>query len=630
MMAIMIPDRCPTRASKGEKRLFAILQNLPDTDWVYYEPIIENRYPDFVVLAPTLGMVIIEVKGWRPGELLGGDMEHVSVKETHGVVRHAHPIRQARSYMFGIIDRLKDIHGGARLLARSGDHQNRLVFPMAHFAVLSNITADQLTRCAGGDLTALFPADTMLFRDQLLDWENEAPSGDQLRELLKGFFDPFWTIEPLDPGQIDVVRAALHPEVVLSGPGPGARQPSATAETTNAGVNLKVLDARQEANARSIGSGHRIIYGVAGSGKTVLLVAKARLLAAQQPEHRILVVCFNVSLSSYLKNSLAEHRNITVLHFHGWARANGVSPHKDETHDAFGRRLQSALASGQAPHCRLFQTIMVDEAQDFEPVWFQCLLEAMQDPDDGDLIIVGDGSQGLYGDRRIVWRDLGIHAQGRTISKHFDLHTNYRNSREILELAAGFSVRSGEEESEDTLVALHVDPATCKRSTGVRPRLLRSATRGQELERSLQIVKGLLDGRWFGQDIEPLGPADIAIFYPYAAKRDRYLLSGHLLPGLEQLAPSIWLTGDPDQRRLVGEAAIKLCTIHASKGLQFRAVILIWADLLPRPFEDVTEAEDRKLLYVALTRPEDYLAITASGPSVFLTEIEQSGKAVIG
>jgi superfamily I DNA and RNA helicase len=41
-----------------------------------------------------------------------------------------------------------------------------------------------------------------------------------------------------------------------------------------------VLDRRQENNARKIGEGHRIIYGVAGSGKTVLLIARATLSAA--------------------------------------------------------------------------------------------------------------------------------------------------------------------------------------------------------------------------------------------------------------------------------------------------------------------------------------------------------------
>jgi hypothetical protein len=56
----MIPDRLPSGSSKGEQRLFAILQRLSDDCLVYYEPVISNRYPDFVVLDPDLGIVVIE------------------------------------------------------------------------------------------------------------------------------------------------------------------------------------------------------------------------------------------------------------------------------------------------------------------------------------------------------------------------------------------------------------------------------------------------------------------------------------------------------------------------------------------------------------------------------------------
>jgi superfamily I DNA/RNA helicase len=45
---------------------------------------------------------------------------------------------------------------------------------------------------------------------------------------------------------------------------------------------------------------------------------------------------------------------------------------------------------------------------------------------------------------------------------------------------------------------------------------------------------------------------------------------------------------------------------------------------------DLFEAtpEDARLLYVALTRAEDHLFVTHSGPSAFVERIRQSGKAV--
>jgi ATP-dependent exoDNAse (exonuclease V) beta subunit len=86
----------------------------------------------------------------------------------------------------------------------------------------------------------------------------------------------------------------------------------------------------------------------------------------------------------------------------------------------------------------------------------------------------------------------------------------------------------------------------------------------------------------------------------------------------------VWLHGA--ERDRVTEAGIKIQTIHASKGLQYRAVILLWADRLPRSFPDLDPAEDAKLMYVALTRAEDYLFITHSEQSSFIERIRRSGK----
>jgi ATP-dependent exoDNAse (exonuclease V) beta subunit len=47
---------------------------------------------------------------------------------------------------------------------------------------------------------------------------------------------------------------------------------------------------------------------------------------------------------------------------------------------------------------------------------------------------------------------------------------------------------------------------------------------------------------------------------------------------------------------------------------------------LPRSFPDLDPSEDAKLMYVALTRAEDYLSITYSEQSSFIERIKRSGK----
>ena len=69
-MAYCIPDRLPSKASRGEDRTFHILKKLPDNYLVYYEPNIANRRPDFIVIAPDMGVIVIEVKGWYLDDIL--------------------------------------------------------------------------------------------------------------------------------------------------------------------------------------------------------------------------------------------------------------------------------------------------------------------------------------------------------------------------------------------------------------------------------------------------------------------------------------------------------------------------------------------------------------------------------
>lgn len=69
-MAQMIPDAIPAKASKGEKLLFNILRDrLPDDFIVWYEPIVKGLHPDFVILDPDFGLLVIEVKGWSAGQI---------------------------------------------------------------------------------------------------------------------------------------------------------------------------------------------------------------------------------------------------------------------------------------------------------------------------------------------------------------------------------------------------------------------------------------------------------------------------------------------------------------------------------------------------------------------------------
>src|SRR5262249_47548122 len=162
-------------------------------------------------------------------------------------------VRQARDYQYNLMDTARRHPETAALLQSQGERVGRFTFPFGHLVVLNNCTRQQLDE---RNLSEVFPARRVIARDEF-----EALSADDAIDRLKKCFDPWWVFGRLSDRQISVLRSVIHPQIVISPSG----------EITKTEQPLTVLDLRQERNARSIGEGHRIVYGVAGSGKTVIL-----------------------------------------------------------------------------------------------------------------------------------------------------------------------------------------------------------------------------------------------------------------------------------------------------------------------------------------------------------------------
>ena len=108
--------------------------------------------------------------------------------------------------------------------------------------------------------------------------------------------------EKLSLPQIDRIRWHLFPEVRirlqddLFGDDNGSDNSAATELVAEIPDIIRIMDVQQEQLARSLGSGHRVIHGVAGSGKTLILGYRAELLAATS-SNPTLILCYNISLA---------------------------------------------------------------------------------------------------------------------------------------------------------------------------------------------------------------------------------------------------------------------------------------------------------------------------------------------
>jgi len=595
-VAMMVPEKLPYRVSKGEERIFSLLKNLPDDCIVYYEPIVANRYPDFVAILPSLGVLIIEVKGWRSKEIEKCNSDIVLVSGEN----HTHPNRQARDYKYRLMDICRNSPVCDVLLNRTGKFEGKFQFPFAHMVALSNIDSEQLKNSTAGDLSSFFPENITLTRDHLINLLDKNLDSEYTLNFFERYFDPKWDLENgnLSSNQIDALRSIIHPEVVI------AHKQSDTTVSSD----LKVLDLNQEREARNIGAGHRLIWGVAGSGKTVLAISRVKLLAQENPEARILMTCYNKTLAAYLEKTFENYPSIEAKNFHLLAKEIWNCPYiKDEA--TFEQRLLDRAAT--SPDAPKYDMIIVDEAQDFQPTWFQCLLTLMSDPDDGDFLIVGDGMQSLYKSRKITWKSLGIHARGRTNY----LRKNYRNSREIASLASYFAKQketTGTVEDEAAVEGIPILESSAVRSSGIRPLFIQRDKIGNTIPIVLNIVRDLLKGTLLGNPIDaPLKPEDIAVLYPYFDGLRK--IPKCLIDELEKETKVFWATKDYSTKKVADLPGIRVSTIHSSKGFQFKAVILFGADSLPFSDDEEEIEKGEKLFYVALTRAEDFLVIVSSG-----------------
>ncbi|GAA0366028.1 DEAD/DEAH box helicase [Actinoallomurus spadix] len=253
-----------------------------------------------------------------------------------------------------------------------------------------------------------------------------------------------------------------------------------------------------------------------------------------------------------------------------------------------------------------YDHVVVDEAQDLHPAQWRVLRGVVAEGPD-DLFIAGDPHQRIY-DTRVSLRSLGISVVGRSSR----LKINYRSTQEILAWSSG--IMTGEQVDDldggsDTLAgyrsALH----------GGRPTVTPATNQAAELDALVTKVRSWVD--------DGVAPSEIAIatrFHQFGARaKDRLAAAG---------IPVVALKDGPDPSK----EGVRIATMHAMKGLEFRCVAAIGVNDRAFPFEPaVTPADvdrmqhevdmlaERSLLFVACTRARDDLYVSWHvKPSTFI------------
>ncbi|OUS30676.1 hypothetical protein A9Q99_05710 [Gammaproteobacteria bacterium 45_16_T64] len=172
------------------------------------------------------------------------------------------------------------------------------------------------------------------------------------------------------------------------------------------------------------------INGVAGSGKTMLAQAQAIKFADQGLS--TLLVCYNKQLVEWINDSIDESYKgrITVKHFHGlcydWCKQAHV-PFNPPSHnsDKFWKETapENLIDAIDMVEQR-FDAVIVDEGQDFYPNWWVPLEMINSKEEEGAMYVFFDPKQNLYVDQVTSLPALG---------DPFQLPVNCRNTKLIAE-----------------------------------------------------------------------------------------------------------------------------------------------------------------------------------------------------
>ena len=366
----------------------------------------------------------------------------------------------------------------------------------------------------------------------------------------------------------------------------------------------------------------RRIRGPAGSGKSVVLAARAAKLASEGK--RVLLVTFNITLINYLLDYAVRYRQsgkvrdqIEAWNFHYWCKLiAGRTGHWDDYDHLWesanvGEVLSHHLANAAAEWAteldsnERYDAIFVDEGQDFRLEWWNALRRALAD--DGEMLLCSDKAQNIYGMSQ-AWTDNPASGSGLS-SRWVELKNSYRLPRPLCDLAGKFI----ETYLPDTENPRPVPPQG-ELDFGTEHLKWLQVHPGQEAAECTKALFDIVD-----QSEPPIAISDLTLIVDNSTVGRLVidqLLREKNIRCIDTLEP---VEGDGFEREtegrrkklafFKGDARVKVTTIHSFKGWESRALVVL-----------ITQAQSDEALslaYAGITRLKrsdrgSYLTIVCS------------------
>jgi len=562
-MAKMLPDiNLENIEDLGEREVYKQIKSQLPNDWIvrhhftfdyksYYG--IKTKEIDFIILAPRLGVLVVEVKQSTGGEMIEGEWWLIKKDGSKEKLRKT-PFQQAIDNTHTLIEELSKNVLGLKKNEFPGLYSHLVIFPFGEFI---------------GKLPASI--DVNLFvgfskMNDLLNISKNALLSVGSNERGSKFHGNYFELVKNYIAETSLSKLVIGSTIFQD-----------TQE-------IDAITEKQYSFIKYLHAVNRLhITGPAGSGKTMIGFWRAKMEA--RLGKKVLYVCYNRTLAEWLKLEVDNITNFHVESFFSLAKRiikqagfNFISSTETDKDSFFNEEAPQLLCDSidilNIQGFERYDSIIVDEAQDFHENWALPIQLLLKDPDKGSLCILSDPKQrGIYNREGFISANF----------TPFDLFENCRNTIRISDYSASII--------KTKIEHLHNSPL------GKRPIILDTIKNIQERAEAIRKhISNLLNE-------EKILASQIAVLSPYRSENERCSTRNIATICGKRLTDDInWI------KNWKNGSCIWSSTIKSFKGLEAACVVL--TDI-PKINTDSFTSSD---LYVAITRAKSIIYIFPDSP----------------
>lgn len=386
-------ERLKTPLTLGERFLAQYLvEQLSDEYEVYLQPFFNGDKPDVVIMKKGAGVVIVEVKNWQLQAYCVNDDNQwfVKNKPDNEIISPMQQVRRYKENMFKMhIDTLT-MRENNHQLAQNKPKQKQLRQLISTFVYFDQTSKNELNclydsalkknNQQRNELNGQYKNKLITYSEydwqiQLLDqkkdkiWKDRAIAFADECKLLKKIKEKLSENNTL-------FDETIYREFM--------RHLQPAFHTLQEGKTIS-LGEKQNRLAKSQGGLYKI-KGVAGSGKTTVLAHRA-VSAHQRHQGLVLILTYNITLRNVIRQQLNDvcadfsWGTFAISNYHSWIRQHKL--------------YKKSINIFELHHSTKYQTILIDEIQDYKPEWVNIIREYFL-AEGGEMVLFGDEAQKIY------------------------------------------------------------------------------------------------------------------------------------------------------------------------------------------------------------------------------------------